>query len=147
MNAKLQEYKDALLKKGYERVGYIGIVRPLVFRQVHSPDGRYLWYDEVKESTSFPPAYLTAPCNRYERPQMQDAGATVGRGAYALFDSEAECRRAAEDYVGWLNYSIMKNNEKRRALGIPEVPSVKIEDYLLEVSKVRYVQRIEFVKE
>lgn len=62
-----------------------------------------------------------------------------------MFATEEECRRAVEEAIEGLNETIKENNVLMSAIGKPEVPLKKMEDYLMKIVKVRYVRKLEVI--
>ena len=64
---------------------------------------------------------------------------------YGMFHTRKECEDGIAEYIRSLNTSLEKNNAIKAKHGLPEDKPFTKEDILIDIVKVRYVQKCEIV--
>lgn len=131
------EAKRTLERKGNETFGYVAIVETHEYYTLLESDGVYRDKHDIKVE------YLIPPMSQNELARNVSASWAVYYGW--VFETEEDCRKAAEKKLEMTNKVIDEYNMNRAKRGEEPFEHVALEDYLLEVCKVKFVQKLEIV--
>ena len=137
MNEKVKSIKDKIESLGTDSVGYLAIVRHLYRKTRKTEDG--LYYDDLNPMLTC----IMPPARNGELPALCGASWVLSSADFYLF--EDNCRKAVEVCLSVLNKSIEQVNEYREKAGQEPYKPVTMDDYLVEICKVRYTKKVWFV--